>query len=59
MSASEEPLVTQDPISEVPKRGKKRYVLLAFVVVVAIVFGLRRARSKPVASDAAPPEAES
>jgi hypothetical protein len=59
MSASEEPLVSEDPFSELPKRGKKRYVLLAFVVIVAIVFGLRRARSKPVASDVAPPEAES
>ncbi len=56
MSASEESIFSEDPISEVPRRGKKRYVLLALVVIVAVVFGLRRTRTKPVASDAAPPE---
>lgn len=58
MSASEEPL-SSEKIDDVPRRGKKRYVLFALIVIVAVVLGLRRARSKPVASDVAPPETES
>jgi len=56
MSASEESIFSEDPISEVPRRGSKRYVLLALVVIIAVVLGLRRTRTKPVASDTAPPE---
>ena len=56
MSANEESIFSEDPISEVPRRGSKRYVLLALVVIIAVVLGLRRTRTKPVASDAAPPE---
>ena len=59
MSTGESPPV-EDPIFEVPKSGpKKRYFLIALVVVLAVVFGLRRARTKPVASDAASPQTES
>ena len=56
MSASEESIFSEDPIGEVPRRGKTRYVVLALIVIVAVVLGLRRTRTKPVANDAAPPE---
>lgn len=56
MPANEESIFSEDPISEVPRRAKKRYVLLVLFVIVAVVLGLRRTRTKPVASDAAPPE---
>ncbi len=59
MSATDEPLIIEEPITEVPRGGlKKRYVLFALLVVVAVVLGLRRARSKPVANEAAPGENE-
>jgi hypothetical protein len=58
MSDSEEVALVEETIGEVPKRGSKRYVLLAIVILVAVVLGFRRFKTKPVASDAAPPEAE-
>jgi hypothetical protein len=58
--STDQPSPAEDPITEVPKSGlKKRYVVIALLVVLAVVFGLRRARTKPVASDAASPQTES
>ncbi len=48
----------EEPLTGVRRRDR-RFVLLALVVVIAIVLGLRRVRSKPVVSDVAPPETES
>ncbi len=48
----------EEPLTGVPRRDR-RFVLLALVVVIAIVLGLRRVRSQPVVSDVAPPETES
>ena len=59
MAETSGPPAAEDPITEVPRRDNKRLVFLTVVVIIAIVLGLRRARAKPVASDAAPPETES
>ncbi len=59
MTPSDEPLIIEDPITEVPRKDNRRYVAFALLVIVAIVLGLRRTRTKPVASDAGPPETES
>ncbi len=58
MSAADRPPLVEASES-VPRTGKKRYAVFALLVIVAIVLGWRRVRTKPVASDASPSEIES